>query len=123
MTDHIVLQGISARGFHGVLAAEKRDGQDFVVDVVMTFDTVPAAATDDLTSTVDYAAVAAAVVADVEGQPVDLVETLAARIAASVLAEPLVDTVEVTVHKPEAPVGVPFHDVSVTIRRTKESGR
>jgi dihydroneopterin aldolase len=104
-----------------VLPEERRDGQDFVVDVVMSFDTRPAAGSDDLALTVDYAAVSADVVAVVAGDPVDLVETLAARIADAVLAHARVERVEVTVHKPQAPVGVPFDDVVVTISRTQRS--
>jgi FolB domain-containing protein len=118
--DTVAVRGIRARGFHGVLPEERREGQDFVVDVTMGFDTAPAAATDDLARTVDYSAVAADVVAILTGEPVDLVETLAAMIAAQVLTRELVDHVEVSVHKPEAPVGVPFDDVVVTITRTRD---
>ena len=116
--DTVAVRGIRARGFHGVLPEERRDGQDFVVDVALSFDTRPAARADDLAFTVDYAQVAADVVAAVEGEPVDLIETLAARIAAGVLTDARVQRVEVTVHKPQAPVGVPFDDVTVTIVRT-----
>ena len=119
--DTVAVRGIRSRGFHGVLPEERRDGQDFVVDVVMSFDTRPAAGSDDLALTVDYAAVSADVVAVVAGDPVDLVETLAARIADAVLAHARVERVEVTVHKPQAPVGVPFDDVVVTISRTQRS--
>ena len=121
--DVVAVRGIRARGFHGVLPEERRDGQDFVVDVAMTIDTRPAAASDDLALTVDYSAVAAAVVVVVTGESVDLVETLAARIADAVLAEPLVEQVEIVVHKPEAPVGVPFGDVCVTIVRSRDDRR
>jgi dihydroneopterin aldolase/2-amino-4-hydroxy-6-hydroxymethyldihydropteridine diphosphokinase len=120
VSDRISLRGIRARGHHGVLASERRDGQDFVVDVEMDLDLAPAGASDDLADTVNYADVAAAVVGLVEGQPVDLIEALAERIASSVLgAHPLVEAVEVTVHKPQAPVGHPFDDVAVTISRAR----
>ena len=121
MTDQIVLQGISATGFHGVLDFEKRDGQVFVVDVVMDVDLAPAGASDDLADTVNYAEVAADVVALVEGEPLDLIEALAERIAAAVLTRPLVEAVEVVVHKPQAPVGHPFTDVQVRVRRERET--
>ena len=117
--DRVAVRGISARGFHGVFDVERREGQTFVVDVVLGVDTRQAAATDDLADTTDYAAVAAAVVALVEGEPVDLIETLAEQIAAVCLTYDGVRAVEVTVHKPEAPVGVPFTDVSVTIVRPR----
>jgi dihydroneopterin aldolase len=117
VTDRITLSGIRAHGHHGVLPEERRDGQVFVVDVVLHVDTRPAAASDDLAATVDYAAVATAVTGVVTGEPVDLIETLAQRVADQCLAIDLVHRVEVTVHKPEAPVGVPFEDVSVSIHR------
>lgn len=119
MADQIVLEGISARGHHGVLATEKRDGQTFVVDVVMSLDLSAAGASDSLADTVNYAEVAGDVVAIVGGQPLDLIEALAARIADRILSRPLVEAVDVVVHKPEAPVGHPFTDVQVRIRRER----
>jgi len=118
--DRIAVTGITARGFHGVLEHEKREGQTFVVDVALGVDTRAAAASDDLARTVDYSAVAADVVAIVSEGSLDLIETLAQRIAAACLARDLVEAVEVVVHKPDAPVGVPFDDVTVTIVRRSE---
>lgn len=118
--DLIRLTGVRARGFHGVLPHERRDGQDFVVDVVLSLDLSRAGTSDDLRHTVHYGEVAADVVALVEGEPSDLIERLAEQIATVVLARPLVEAVEVTVHKPQAPVGVPFGDVEVVLRRTKD---
>ena len=117
--DQVAVTGITARGFHGVFDVERREGQTFVVDVVLGVDTRQAAATDDLADTTDYSAVAVAVVALVEGEPVDLIETLAEQIAAACLGFDGVRAVEVTVHKPEAPVGVTFTDVTVTIVRPR----
>lgn len=119
MNDIVTVRGITARGRHGVLPAERELGQPFVVDVSLGLDTAAAARTDDLTLTVDYAAVAAAVVDAVSGEPVDLIETLAERIAGRLLGFQGVDWVEVCVHKPQAPIHVPFGDVSVTIRRER----
>lgn len=119
-TDRIVLQGVSAFGHHGVLDFEKRDGQTFVVDVAMEVDLSKAGRSDDLTQTVNYAEVAAAVVARITGPSFDLIERLAEVIADDVLANGLVEAVEVVVHKPEAPVGHPFTDVQVQITRPNE---
>lgn len=121
MTDQIVLKGISAKGHHGVLDFEKRDGQTFVVDVTMHVDLAPAGTSDDLADTVNYAEVAGDVVALIEGDSLDLIEALASRIADRVLARPLVEAVEVVVHKPEAPVGHPFTDVRVRVTRERQS--
>ncbi|WP_151525730.1 dihydroneopterin aldolase [Serinicoccus kebangsaanensis] len=115
--DEIRLVGVRAQGHHGVFEHERREGQEFVVDVTMTLDLGPAGASDDLDRTVNYGEVAADVVAVVGGEPRDLIETVAEQIAARVLARPLVEAVEVTVHKPQAPVGVPFGDVAVVVRR------
>jgi dihydroneopterin aldolase len=118
MTDRIELVGLRARGFHGVLEHERRDGQDFVIDVGLDVDTSAAAATDDLTRTVDYGALAESIAAVVTGEPVDLIETLAQRVADVCLHDPRVLAVDVAVHKPSAPVTVPVEDVIVRIRRT-----
>ncbi|MFK5635753.1 dihydroneopterin aldolase [Ornithinimicrobium sp. LYQ103] len=118
--DLIRLTGVRAYGHHGVLEHERRDGQELVVDVVMALDLHPAGTTDELRRTVNYAEVAADVVAVVTGEPRDLIETVAEEIAARVLARPLVESVEVVVHKPSAPVGVPFGDVEVVVRRERD---
>lgn len=116
--DRIALTGLHVHGFHGVLAEEKRDGHEFGVDIVLELGTAPAAARDALGRTVNYAEVAHTAAAVVAGESVDLIETLAERIAAEVLAtQVLVRAVEVTIHKPTAPVGLPFDDVTVSIRR------
>ena len=117
MTDRIVLEGVSARGSHGVLDFEKRDGQTFVVDVTMELTLEPAGRSDALGATVNYAVVADDVVARITGPSFDLIERLAEVIADDVLRHAAVDVVEVVVHKPEAPVGHPFTDVQVRLRR------
>jgi len=118
-TDSIVLTGLRVRANHGVFDFERADGQDFVVDVTAWLDLSVAAAGDDLGSTVHYGELAEEVVAAVERDPVDLIETVAERVAATVLAHEPVDTVEVTVHKPQAPITVPFADVAVRIVRSR----
>lgn len=116
--DAIELVGLRARGHHGVLESEKREGQEFVVDLELGLSTAPAGRTDALGRTVDYSRVAAAVHEEITTGSHDLIETLAERIAARVLAGwPLVRRIRVTVHKPQAPVGVPFEDVRVRIIR------
>jgi dihydroneopterin aldolase len=118
-TDRIVLAGLRVRGYHGVLPEERRDGQEFVVDLVLHVDTAPAAVSDALADTADYGSLATAVAAVVAGEPVSLLEKLAARIAAVCLDDPHVERAEVTVHKPQAPIPVVFGDVAVTISRDR----
>ncbi|HEY2043872.1 MAG TPA: dihydroneopterin aldolase [Jatrophihabitans sp.] len=119
MSDRITLTGLTVRGHHGVLDFERRDGQDFVIDVELELDTRMAAATDDVGDTVHYGEVAEALAAVVSGEPVNLLETLAARLAATCLADPRVERATVTVHKPQAPIPLTFGDVAVTIARSR----
>jgi 7,8-dihydroneopterin aldolase/epimerase/oxygenase len=118
--DRIAIRGLSAHAHHGVHAVEREQGQTFRVDAVLELDTAPAAAGDELEKTVDYAELAQRLHAVLTGEPVDLLETLAQRLADVCLADPRVDAVEITVHKPEADLGVPFDDVTVAIRRLKD---
>jgi 7,8-dihydroneopterin aldolase/epimerase/oxygenase len=117
--DRIAVRGLTAHAHHGVYAFERENGQTFRVDAVLELDTAPAAAGDELDKTVNYAELAQRLHAVLTGEPVDLLETLAQRLADVCLADPLVDAVEITVHKPEADLGVPFDDVTVEIRRTR----
>lgn len=117
--DEITLTGVRAFGYHGVYADEKRDGQEFVVDAALSMSLRRAAETDDVTDTVHYGELAERIVALVEGEPVDLLETLAQRIADDVLTDERVASVRITVHKPQAPIPVPFGDVAVTVRRSR----
>jgi dihydroneopterin aldolase len=119
--DRIAVRGIEAFGHHGVLDFERREGQVFLVDVVLALDTSHAARTDDLRDTVDYGRVVADVKAAVESDPVDLIETLAARIAEVCLRDERVAWTEVTVHKPHAPVQATFADLALTVRRRRGS--
>jgi dihydroneopterin aldolase len=119
VNDVIALRGLACHGSHGVYPEERRDGQLFVVDALLMLDTRAAAASDALGDTVDYGALAQALAAVVEGEPVDLLETLAARLVAVCLADRRVDEAEVTVHKPQAPIPLSFTDVAVTVRRSR----
>ena len=119
MTDRITLTGLRVRGFHGVFDFERRDGQDFVVDVQLELDLGPAAASDDVADTVHYGELADALAKVIAGEPVNLIETLADRLATVCLADPRVSAATVTVHKPGAPIPLEFADVAVTLRRSR----
>lgn len=117
--DSVVLRGISANGYHGVFDHERRDGQPFVVDIVLHLDLQPAGAGDELERTAHYGDLADLVHGIIGGEPFDLIEALAETIASAVLAAFPVAAVDVTVHKPKAPIEVPFGDVAVTLRRSR----
>lgn len=117
--DHIRLSGLRARGHHGVYDFERERGQDFVVDVVLEVDLAPAARSDDVADTIHYGELAERLVEVVGGEPVNLIETLAARLAEVCLADSRVRAATVTVHKPHAPIPHEFADVAVTITRRR----
>jgi dihydroneopterin aldolase len=117
--DRIVLRGLRVRGYHGVFEHERRDGQDFVVDAALEVDTAAAAASDDLADTLDYGALAQRLAQVIGGEPVNLLETLATRLADACLADSRVVAATVTVHKPQAPIPLQFVDVAVTVRRDR----
>lgn len=118
--DHLTLTGLRAFGHHGVFEHERRDGQEFVLDVTVWLDFARAARSDDLEQTLHYGELAEEITSAVERDPVDLIETVAERVAAVVLAHRAAQSVQVTLHKPSAPITVPFSDVSVTITRRRE---
>lgn len=117
--DRITLTGVRVRAHHGVFEFERAEGQEFVIDVSVAVDLSAAASGDDLDRTVNYGELAEAVAGAVSRDPVDLIETVAERVAVVALEYPAVEEVEVTVHKPEAPISVPFEDVAVTIVRRR----
>jgi len=116
-SDQIIISGIKATGFHGVFDHERENGQEFAVDLVVQLAPSNASTSDDLVDTVDYGAISQCVYDRIVGEAFHLIETLAERIAEDVLAMPGVDGIEVTVHKPQAPIPVPFDNVSLRIVR------
>ncbi|WP_284224443.1 dihydroneopterin aldolase [Mycobacterium antarcticum] len=123
MADRIELRGLAVRGNHGVFDHERRDGQDFVVDITVWIDLAPAAASDELADTVDYGALAQLAADVVAGPPRNLIETVAAEIADRVMADERLHAVEVVVHKPDAPIPLTFADVAVVARRSRRGMR
>ncbi|MCT9872028.1 dihydroneopterin aldolase [Paenarthrobacter aurescens] len=117
--DRITLTGVTAVGYHGVFDFERRDGQPFVVDAVLYTDFTKAARTDDLQYTAHYGEVAELITKHIEGEPLNLIEGLAVRIAEGILENYSVAAVDVTVHKPKAPIEVPFGDVTVSVHRER----
>jgi 7,8-dihydroneopterin aldolase/epimerase/oxygenase len=120
MSDELTVTGIECHGHHGVFEFEREEGQRFVIDLVLGVDTAAAAASDDLHDTVDYGSLVASVKAAVEKDPVDLIETLAQRIADVCLLDDRVEWARVTVHKPDAPIDATYSDVALTITRKGE---
>jgi len=123
MTDELQIRGIECYGHHGVFDFERREGQVFIIDLVLGLDTRLAAASDDLHDTVDYGSLVTSAKAAVEKDPVDLIETLAQRISDVCLLDGRVEWARVTVHKPDAPIEATFSDVVLTITRKREGRR
>ncbi|BBY58005.1 dihydroneopterin aldolase [Mycolicibacterium sarraceniae] len=123
MADRIELRGLTVRGRHGVFDHERRDGQDFVIDITVWIDLAAAAASDELADTYDYGTLAQRAAAIVGGPARNLIETVAAEIAEDVMNDQRVHAVEVVVHKPDAPIPLSFRDVAVVARRSRRGGR
>ena len=119
MADRIELRGLRMRGYHGVLEHERRDGQDFVVDITVWIDLDRAMATDDLSDTFDYRLLTQRAADIVAGPAKNLIETVAGDIANEVMTDQRVHAVEVVVHKPDAPLPQSFDDVAVVARRSR----
>lgn len=117
--DRITLTGVTAVGHHGVFDFERREGQPFVVDAVLYLDFAAAAESDDVRDTAHYGEVAQRITDWIAGEPLNLIEALAVRIAESLLDEFPLQAVDITVHKPKAPIEVPFGDVAVTVHRSR----
>jgi dihydroneopterin aldolase len=123
LADRIELRGLTVRGNHGVFDHERRDGQDFIIDVTVWIDLAAAAASDQLTDTYDYGVLAQRAAEIVGGTPRNLIETVAAEIAEDVMTDERVHAAEVVVHKPSAPIPLNFADVAVVARRSRRGGR
>ncbi len=122
MADRITLTGLTVFGYHGVFDHEKRDGQHFLVDVTLWLDLTAAVSSDDLLQTVHYGELAQLAADVISGPPKDLIEAVAGEIADAVMRTYPVHAVEVTLHKPSAPIPLNFADVAVTIRRSTKRG-
>lgn len=120
MADRVKLTGLAVRGHHGVFEHERSDGQEFLVDITVWLDHRPATESDDLDDTLDYGKLAQRAAGIVAGPPRNLIETVAAEIAGDVMTDERAAAVEVTVHKPSAPIPLQFADVAVTARRSRK---
>lgn len=121
MTDRIELRGLVVRGNHGVFEHERRDGQDFILDIILWLDLTAAAASDDLDDTVDYGALAQRAHDIVAGEPRNLIEAVGGEVADTLMDDERIAACEVTVHKPSAPIPLQFADVAVVTRRSRKS--
>ena len=120
MRDKIILRGVEAHGYHGFYDFERESGQPFIVDAELELDISSAVTKDDLEQSVDYNDLAILIHNEIKGEPARLAETLAERIAQKILAAyQRVDEVKITVHKPRAPISVPYGDVSIVIKRSR----
>jgi dihydroneopterin aldolase len=119
--DEIALTGLTVFGRHGVYDHERENGQEFTIDLRLSMSLAQAASSDDVADTVHYGELAEKVAAVVAGEPVDLIETLASRIADVALDDRRVQFATVTVHKPHAPIPLTFSDVAVTLRRSRRA--
>jgi len=120
MSDTIFIKGLALHAFHGVMAYEGKVGQGFHIDMILTIDLAPAAKSDKVKDTVSYDQVVAVATEAFLEKPYKLIEAAGGAIADAVLARfPRVSAIEVTIHKPHAPIAAIFADVGVTLRRAR----
>lgn len=120
--DRIFLNGMEFFGYHGVLDSEKKLGQRFVVDITINTDLEQAIKTDCLDNTVNYSIVYELTKTVVEGKRRMLIESVASEIAEILMDRfPKIKEIEVTIHKPAAPINGVFRDVGVVIKRKQEN--
>ena len=119
MSDFIEIEGISGFGYHGLFDHERRNGQSFSADVKLELKGKKASKSDEISDAVDYSEVIKLVHQIIIGEPVNLIEHLAENIANALLEEFSITSVEVVLHKANAPVGLPVRDIAVRIKRSK----
>lgn len=120
MSDRIEINGLFGFGYHGLFDDERENGQGFLVDVILNMDLSAVSRSDRLEDTINYSVVCDMIFAQLVGPPVSMIEKLAGQIADQLLDNfPKVDSVRVTVHKPDAPVAVKVRDISVSIARNR----
>jgi 7,8-dihydroneopterin aldolase/epimerase/oxygenase len=120
MSDRIFVSGLVQHAYHGVGDDEGRVGQQFLVDLVLDLDLAAAARSDRLADTVDYADLVEVSSRAFCAKRYRLVEAAAGAVADAVLAAfPRVSRLQVTVHKPHAPIAAVFADVGVTLVRSR----
>ncbi len=120
MSDQILLTGIHGFGYHGLFEHERSNGQDFYVDLALDVNLEMASRSDSIQDTINYGEIIDLVVTEITSNPVSLIERLAGRIAERILNSHMrVNSVTVTVHKPQAPVAASMKDIAVKITRTR----
>ena len=121
--DTIHIKGLRLFAYHGVGAEEKRDGQNFVLDIAMKGDLSQARRSDDLNETINYAAVCGTVREAFTKESFDLIARAAQQVCEAVLeGYPKVEEVTVLLKKPEAPIPEEFDYVAVEITQRRKEG-
>lgn len=116
--DKIIIEGLEVFAYHGVFSEENRLGQKFILDMELYLDLSQAGLTDDLTKSVHYGEVSAFCTDWMHHHTVQLIETAAEQLVHSILlAYPLIHSIQLTLHKPWAPIGLPLKSVGVCIHR------
>lgn len=120
MSDRIFVTGLLVHARHGVMEHEEKVGQRFVIDLALELDLAPASASDRLADTVSYSSLVEVATHAFTARNFRLVEAAAGAVAEAVLAAfARVAAVEVTVHKPHAPIAAIFADVGVSVLRRR----
>lgn len=120
----IHINGLEVYAYHGVLPEERKLGQAFIFDIVLSLSPdSKAAESDAIEDTVDYADVCDLVIHTATRHPFNLLEKLAAEIASAILRRyPAVESVKLKVTKPSPPIAHPLKGVAVSLKRSRAAG-
>lgn len=122
--DKIYIKGLELFAYHGVNPEEKRDGQTFLLDVTLSADLTAARQSDDLSDTVNYAAVRKTIQRAFTAQSYDLIERAAQVVCEAVLREhPRVESITLLLKKPDAPMNAKFDYVAVELQLSRPKGK
>lgn len=116
--DSIIIEDLKVYAHHGVFDFEKQEGQYFYISAVLYTDFSVAGILDDLGETTDYGEVCRFIDRFVRDNNYNLIETLAEQLAQAVLKEfTAVSEIDLEIKKPNAPVELPFENISVRVNR------
>ena len=119
--DRIIIKGLKLYAFHGVNPEEKENGQDFILDISAYLPLAKAGKTDNLEDTVSYAKIIKLTRAVFTAEQYDLIEKAARKVAAEILKTfDMIESITVTLKKPDAPIKADFDYVAVEISLSRK---
>lgn len=119
--EKIIIRGLKIKAYHGVNPEEKRDGQNFILDITAELDAKKARLSDNIEHTVSYAKIIKTAIAVFTAESYDLIEVAAHKVGMAIMKEyQKLESVTVLLKKPEAPIKADFEYVAFEETITRE---